>query len=160
MGQCLKLRHLARCVSEWVTDWDRPTAIRKPSHASFGLLSILWDPATWPNRGGLRTFKRRRIWEIHRSVQIWSDGGNIWPTIGDAMPLWAKQKMLELLKVSFLWISRLLSHRLLSLSRNSFIQSFVKGGNIVRVKLVQGRRNEIKSKTRFFFSSRTLLCGN
>ena len=40
VGQCLKLRHLARCVSEWVTDSARPTAIRKPSHASFGLLSF------------------------------------------------------------------------------------------------------------------------
>ena len=63
-------------------------------------------------------------------------------------------------KCPFLWISRLQSHRLLSLSRNSFIRPFVKGGNVVRVKLVQGRRNEIKSKTRFFFSSQTLLRGN
>ena len=142
-----------------MTDSARPTAIRKPSHASFGLLSFgtrplgLIEAGCEPsNDAGFGKSTDRS-----KSYPMAETSG---PRLVMQCPCKPNKRCWNSRKCPFLWISRLQSNRLLSLSRNSFIRPFVKGSNVVRVKLVRGRRNEIKSKTRFFFSSRTLLCGN
>ena len=142
-----------------MTDSARPTAIRKPSHASFGLLSFGTRPLGLIEAGCEPSNDTGfgKSTDRSKSYPMAETSG---PRLVMQCPYKPKKDVGTLESVLFVWISRLQSHRLLSLSRNSFIRPFVKGSNVVRVKLVRGRRNEIKSKTRFFFSSRTLLCGN